>query len=1480
MKRPIFTFMSVINLLALMTKKSTVAFSILITILTINSYSVSAQVNCDVILACNNSVQISLDEDCNMYIEPEMILKGLPYPEDFFDVEAKLPDGTKLTQTTVGSAKWANINSAHIGKTLEVKVDLRGCGNSCWGYAKIEDKLAPIIDPNNCPCEERITLFEGAVLNASPTYNRPSAVVGCPGTPVNGVKYVTHNFALDASGTVDISLPTTSVKFSLYSGTFDPLNPCTNLVVATAQSWSGALVTGVNYVLVVSLNNVPLGSLPTTGIPYDLFIDNRSGNVKSSVAATICTVTCGNEDDILAQTAANAPNKPGIIDNCGGALTFAKVDYVDDLQCSDDYAKVIRRVWTATDASGNVSEPKTQYYYVQRGSLADVVCPPDYVRSCSMPYIKLPNGMPSPSSTGYPTNISCSNIQYYFEDLFFDLCGAGFKIHRKWVIIDWCTGEETNCDQLIKLEDTNGPVVTCPADITAQNGATVNPAASIPVKSGTCTADWQVIPPIAVNDCSNVTWSVSFKLADSSGKPPVGATFVKSNGNTIVVGTTPAYASTISQTARPFTIQNLPLGRTWLKYTVTDECGHSTDCFTEIDVVDTTPPTAICEGTTVVSLDESGWAELFAETVDDHSLDNCALGHFEIRRLNTHCSGHQDDTTFGEYVNFCCEDVAAGYITVVLKVYDAAGNSNECTGLVTVQNKRAPSISCPANKTVTCGDVKLAAWASGTTAFDTTYFGGKPTVSGVCSNLKFGSRIVTNNINDKCKTGTIVREWYLLSDPNVYCRQTVTVVSPSFSSSNVTFPGTMTLPTCNVDDADPDVINSKPIVTNTTCRDIGITHTDQKFVGVDGVCVKILRHWKVIDWCTYQSNNVIAEDVQTIKLTGSENVTWSNCTNKTVDTQTGCELDYTFTATADDACTHPEDLVYTWALDLGNNNTNDLNGSGNNTTQKLNTGSHKITFSVTNICNKTYTCSYIVKVEGSKKPTPICHREVTWVMDSDGSTEVWASDFNLKSESACGATISKYAFDAAGLLAAKTFTCSDLPNGQIARIPLQMYVFDSFGNSDFCDVVLVLQDSPLTNACIDKAELLPTVSGRIVTENNDSVKDIDVQLMNMTTTVGNTDKTDADGKYTITGVDVFDPKIVEASKNNDILNGVSTFDLVIIQRHILGIETLSSPYKILAADVNNSKSVSVADLSSLRKVILGINDEFENNTSWRFVPENQVFADPSFPYDFAQYINIDSLFEDKDNVNFIGVKVGDLNNSVQSSADNDDVESRHASVTLNTPQQQFAHGDEVHYTLTPAQVMTTTGMQFELVFDPSVLQLVGVQSAQFETQHINTNQADQGIIRVSYNVANGRKLAENQVLADFVFVAKRSGTTNDIALSDSGFAGEIYNENMEILSLRLDGKTTAQQQDIVVYQNTPNPFNASTTINFELPSAQQVTLKVMDMNGKLLFQTQGAYHKGLNNILVHNHQLPSAGVYFYQLETNASTTTKKMIFIE
>ncbi|MFN0214912.1 MAG: T9SS type A sorting domain-containing protein [Saprospiraceae bacterium] len=68
------------------------------------------------------------------------------------------------------------------------------------------------------------------------------------------------------------------------------------------------------------------------------------------------------------------------------------------------------------------------------------------------------------------------------------------------------------------------------------------------------------------------------------------------------------------------------------------------------------------------------------------------------------------------------------------------------------------------------------------------------------------------------------------------------------------------------------------------------------------------------------------------------------------------------------------------------------------------------------------------------------------------------------------------------------------------------------------------------------------------------------------------------------------------------LNGVTTYDLVLLSKHILGIDTFDSPFKKIAGDANNSGSVTTFDIVTIRKVILGIDSIFAEDRSWRYIP--------------------------------------------------------------------------------------------------------------------------------------------------------------------------------------------------------------------------------------------------------------------------------------
>jgi uncharacterized delta-60 repeat protein len=81
-------------------------------------------------------------------------------------------------------------------------------------------------------------------------------------------------------------------------------------------------------------------------------------------------------------------------------------------------------------------------------------------------------------------------------------------------------------------------------------------------------------------------------------------------------------------------------------------------------------------------------------------------------------------------------------------------------------------------------------------------------------------------------------------------------------------------------------------------------------------------------------------------------------------------------------------------------------------------------------------------------------------------------------------------------------------------------------------------------------------------------------------------------------------------------------------------------------------------------------------------------------------------------------------------------------------------------------------------------------------------------------------------------------------------------------------------------QNYPNPFNPTTKIDFSTPVDGVVSIKVFDVTGKEVAKlVSGFKNKGNYSIEFNASSLPS-GVYFYELETNGFSDTKKMLLVK
>ncbi|MBL0101275.1 MAG: hypothetical protein IPP49_15625 [Saprospiraceae bacterium] len=153
-----------------------------------------------------------------------------------------------------------------------------------------------------------------------------------------------------------------------------------------------------------------------------------------------------------------------------------------------------------------------------------------------------------------------------------------------------------------------------------------------------------------------------------------------------------------------------------------------------------------------------------------------------------------------------------------------------------------------------------------------------------------------------------------------------------------------------------------------------------------------------------------------------------------------------------------------------------------------------------------------------------------------------------------------------------------------------------------------------------------SVKGAIATENNDLLEEAHVSLLGSEFTA----MTGANGAFAFSNMTAGGQYVVTPEKNDDHINGISTLDLVMIQRHILGMDKLNTPYKQIAADVTKDGKISAADLVELRKLVLGTTTSFTNNKSWRFVDKSYSFHDVNFAQErpSQEVYNIDNLNTD------------------------------------------------------------------------------------------------------------------------------------------------------------------------------------------------------------------------------------------------------------
>lgn len=419
------------------------------------------------------------------------------------------------------------------------------------------------------------------------------------------------------------------------------------------------------------------------------------------------------------------------------------------------------------------------------------------------------------------------------------------------------------------------------------------------------------------------------------------------------------------------------------------------------------------------------------------------------------------------------------------------------------------------------------------------------------------------------------------------------------------------------------------------------------------------------------------------------------------------------------------------------------------------------------------------------------------------------------------------------------------------------------------------------------SEICPVMEELVLTVSNPNDQPIEGVEGNLSMQDGGNfeGQSSTDGEMVFTNKTSCEMLGFQLNKEDYVNNGVSTADIITIQNHILGIQNLESPYQLIAADVNNSGSVTTLDLINIRNVILLKDKAFPGGKIWTFIPADYTFSNPLNPFS-ESYPTDQMVFSDypESRYAFIGVKKGDVNGDAVTSSDFQPIELRNSeSLEIEVADQDLIAGNTYEINFVINNLSSIDGYQFGINFVSEAIQIQDIASSSVNLAGLSPQNfgvfQDRGLITTSWSTFEPSQMETGSF--NLVFTAAESGKLSEyLSLNSNLTSPEAYRSNETIgLTFEFNATTTSVDQ-FILYQNEPNPFVAQTKVRFELPEAGNVSLRVIDASGKTVLTKEQFFSGGANTWTITKEELSTTGLLYYEVKTDHGSVTKKMTIID
>ena len=250
-------------------------------------------------------------------------------------------------------------------------------------------------------------------------------------------------------------------------------------------------------------------------------------------------------------------------------------------------------------------------------------------------------------------------------------------------------------------------------------------------------------------------------------------------------------------------------------------------------------------------------------------------------------------------------------------------------------------------------------------------------------------------------------------------------------------------------------------------------------------------------------------------------------------------------------------------------------------------------------------------------------------------------------------------------------------------------------------------------------------------------------------------------------------------------------------------------------------------------------------------------------------------------IDFVGVKIGDVNGSVIANANSTSIDKRsNGQLSFYMEEQSLTAGETYKLNVLSDTYDNILGWQTTLRFDNTAIEVMDMTPGVLDVQKSkNTNfmRSQEGMIAVSYNSDNAVSLSDNMILMEITVTALRDISTSDIFEMTSDMTKtEAYNESGELLDIRWKSQLIKTASIVSV---SPNPWSEKTSIEIEMPFDGDAQWEFYNVDGKLLYTRSEYYSAGVHKLTVRRENINSSGIIYAKLITESGIAEYKMIVL-